>query len=285
MSRYEQKVNRKSSPVLMIVVVMIFAVLAVWLYQKNKQGTDIDVKTIDIPLAKPALDSGKKQLPVVDGAERTGSEKKLINESVEQKIVIPTVIKLEESDETFRKDLGNISESLLTWFQVKDVIRKYIVIINDLSQNQILYKHRKFLKMPQNFVVKEDAQGLYIGQESYARYDQLANAISSLDVQKGLDLYLTFRPLFKQVYDEFGYPAEYQLEDIFMKAAASVLEAPIINGRVSLRRYSVGYKFADAKLEVLNGVEKQMLRMGPDNTQKIQVKLRQLVEAISVLNE
>ena len=285
MSRYEQKVNRNYSPVLMIVVVIILTVLAVWLYQQNKQDTEKEVKTIDIPMEKPALDLGRKESAIDDTELATRSDKNLANESVEERVVKPTVIKLGESDGVFRKDLGYISESLVEWFQVKDVIRKYIVIINDLSQNQILYKHRAFLKMPQKFVVKEDLQGLYIGNESYARYDRLANVISSLDIQKARDLYLTFRPLFKQVYDEFGYPAEYQVEDIFMKAAASVIEAPIVDGRVSLYRYSVGYKFAEAKLEALNDVEKQMLRMGPENTQKIQAKLRQLVEAISVLNE
>ena len=287
MSRYEQKASRKYSRVLMIMVVMISTVLAAWLYQKNNQVVEKETKAIAIPVEKPAPDIAKKELPMNDVAGRIGSGKSMTNGSVEAggEVVKPTVITLEASDDSFRKALGNVSESLLDWFQVKNVIRKYIMIINDLSQNHILYKHRKFLKMPQKFVAKEDSQGLYIANESYARYDQLANAMALLDVQKGLDLYLTFRPLFKQVYDEFSYPAEYRLEDIFMKAAASVLKASVIKGRVSLRRDSVGYKFAKEELEALNNVEKQMLRMGPENTQKIQAKLRQLVEAISVLNE
>ena len=290
MSRYEQKVSRKYLPVLVIMVVIISTVLAVWLYQKDEKVTDKETKTIAIPVENPALDIEKKELPMNDVAVGFSPAESMANESVEDgkeevEVVKPTVITLEASDDSFRKALGDVSESLLNWFQVKHVIRKYVVIINDLSQNQILYKHRKFLKMPQKFVAQEDTQGLYIGHESYARYDRLANTMASLDVQKGLDLYLTFRPLFKQVYDEFAYPAEYRLEDIFMKAAASVLEAPVIKGRVFLLRHSVRYKFAKQELEALNGVEKQMIRMGPENTQKIQAKLRQLVEAISVLNE
>lgn len=291
MSRYEQKVSRKYSRVLVIMVVMISTVLAVWMYQKDEKAIDKEIKVIAIPQEKPMPDTAKKELSMIDVAIGFSPAESMVIESVEDgkeeevEVVKPTVIALEASDDSFRKALGDVSESLLNWFQVKHVIRKYVVIINDLSQNQILYKHRAFLKMPQKFVAKEDTQGLYMANESYARYDQLANAMASLDVQKGLDLYLTFRPLFKQVYDEFAYPAEYRLEDIFMKAAASVLEAPVIKGRVSLLRHSVRYKFAKQELEALNGVEKQMLRMGPENTQKIQAKLRQLVEAISVLNE
>lgn len=285
MSRYEQKVDRKYSPVMMIMVVIIFTVLAVWLYQQNKQATDTENIAIDIPVEKPVAEIERTMLQINGEAGMLSSAKNMGNEPVVEIRVKPTSVKLEESDDAFRKELEDVSENLVDWFQVNGVIKKYIVIINDLSQNQVLYKHRTFLKMPQKFVVKENSQGLYIGNESYARYDRLANAIALLDVQKGLVLYLTFRPLFKQVYEEFGYPAEYQLDDIFMKAAASVIEAPVIEGKISLRRHSVGYKFAEEKLEALSHVEKQMLRMGPENTRKIQAKLRQLVEAISVLNE
>jgi sRNA-binding regulator protein Hfq len=256
------------------------------LYQQNEQVADKETKAIAIPVDKSVPDIAKKGVPVNAETAMPGSGKSKTNESVEEGTgaVKPTKVTLEASDDSFRKAVGNVSVSLLNWFQVKDVIRKYIVIINDLSQNQILYKHRKFLKMPQKFVAKEDSQGLYIANESYARYDQFANAVVSFDVQEGLDLYLTFRPLFKQVFDEFAYPAEYRVEDIFMKAASSVLQAPVIKGRIYLRRHSVRYKFAKEELEALNGVEKQMIRMGPENTEKIQAKLRQLVEAISALN-
>jgi sRNA-binding regulator protein Hfq len=259
MSRYEQKISRKNSRVWVITVVIILTVLAVWLYQQNEQVADKETKAIAIPVDKSVPDIAKKGVPVNAETAMPGSGKSKTNESVEEGTgaVKPTKVTLEASDDSFRKAVGNVSVSLLNWFQVKDVIRKYIVIINDLSQNQILYKHRKFLKMPQKFVAKEDSQGLYIA---------------------------TFRPLFKQVFDEFAYPAEYRVEDIFMKAASSVLQAPVIKGRIYLRRHSVRYKFAKEELEALNGVEKQMIRMGPENTEKIQAKLRQLVEAISALN-
>jgi Protein of unknown function (DUF3014). len=47
----------------------------------------------------------------------------------------------------------------------------------------------------------------------------------------------------------------------------------------------VVYKFADEQLQAMNAVEKQMIRMGPDNTRKVQEKLRQLVQAILLINE
>ena len=285
MSRYEQQASRKKLPVLIILVVVISIISAIWIFQKNKQFTGKEIKLIAIPIAKTESDLNK-EVAVDDTAKEGGdSEQTQDTDTTEELLINPGMLEPGNSDDGFRKAIVKVSANLSDWFNVKDVIRKYILIINDFSQSQILYKHRKFLKMPLVMVVKNDSQGLYMEKESYSRYDRLANAIDAIDEQKGLSLYLAFRPIFKQVYDEFAYPEDYRLEDIFMKAAASVIEAPIITDRVYLLKHSMRYKFADKKLEALNDVEKQMIRMGPENTKKIQNKLRQLVEAVSVLNE
>jgi hypothetical protein len=122
-------------------------------------------------------------------------------------------------------------------------------------------------------------------RESYQRYDQLAAAIDALDVKQGIALYQKYTPLFQQVFTTFGYPETYQLDDIFKKAAAQILAAPIIKGHVSLVRPTVRYKFHDPKLEALDPVQKQMLRMGPENTQTIQNKLRLFVQAMSNIEQ
>jgi hypothetical protein len=88
-----------------------------------------------------------------------------------------------------------------------------------------------------------------------------------------------------EVFKEFSYPDEYNLEDIFTKAAAIILAAPARDGQIALERHSVHYKFADQQLEALNPIHKQMLRMGPDNTRIIQNKLRLFVESLVNLKE
>jgi len=283
MSRYEQKVNKGSSPII-IIGVLLLAVLIAWLFFWDQQDDVIEVKTIDIPKKNTVLESEIAD-PLVLDAEPVVSivESDVIaEEGLSNKVTLP---ELEASDEFFRQEMSFVAKELSSWFRAKDIIKKYIVIINDLSQNQIMFKHRAFLKPPGKIVVKEDAQGLYLTKQSYKRYDGLASAMTAIDVEKGLQLYLKFKPLFETVYREFAYPADYRLEDIFLKAAASVIKSPVIEGRVALVRHSVRYKFADKKLELLNDVEKQMIRMGPENTRKIQAKLRMLVQALVVVTE
>jgi len=96
---------------------------------------------------------------------------------------------------------------------------------------------------------------------------------------------MTFKPLFEQVYTKFSYPENYRVEDIFIKAAAAIIQAPVLERRIKVVRHSVGYKFADKRLEAMNDVEKQMLRMGSKNTKKIQEKLKQFVKGLLILSE
>lgn len=285
MNRYGQKVSKKKSPILLIVGVF-FIVSVIWFYMTRQADNDSEVKSIDIPVEK-SVSGFEEPVQLNDNSEKNASsyEKKRGVDDENNTATLKKPLLLEDSDDSFRKTIEDVSENLSDWFNFKHIIRKYLLIMNDISQNQLLYKHRKFLKLPKEIVVKNDSRGLYLAKESYDRFNRLADAIASIDTQKGIDLYITFKPLFEQVYEEFGYPEEYKLEDIFLKAAASVLNAPRQKGRVAVVRHSLRYKFSDKNLEALNDVEKLMLRMGPENTKKIQEKLRQLVAAIVILSE
>ncbi len=284
MRRYEQKKSKRNVSVLLIMVIVFLVLFFVWNNQKQQASQEKEITTIDIPVEKP-FSILENQILLNNAVKQESTEPNQEIDRVDIPKVKPILPNLENSDTDFKIRLEAVSKSLTDWFAIQHSIKKYIVIINDLSHNQIIFKHRSFLKMPEKIIVQEDAQGLYLATESYRRFDTLANAIGAIDVKKGLELFLLFKPLFDQVFKEFAYPAEYKLEDIFLKAAASVIEAPVIETRLALNRDSVRYKYSDIKVESLNAVKKQMLRMGPENTKKIQAKLRELVEAVAVYNE
>lgn len=285
MSRYEQNVNNKHFSIKLVLILIVLMALTIFLYQRNHSNSGEVTKQIDIPIEKPTATIDKKGIFENNENSVFNSPNKQLGKPKEVQKIEHKLPSLDHSDDNFKESVENVSPGLVHWFNIKDVIRKYIILINDISQNQILFKHRDFLNIPQKIVVKKDRLGLYLAKESYKRFDHFANAISSIDIKKGIRLYLTFRPLFKQIYNEFSYPPEYRLEDIFLKAAANVINAPSIETRIALTKYPNKYKFADNNLESLNNIEKQMLRMGPKNTKKIQSKLRQLIEAFTVLDE
>jgi hypothetical protein len=277
MGRYDQRKAKKFSGVnVAVVIVLIILAGAGWFYFAKLQPDDV-AEPVAQPLAVPAVEEMG-----ADEDAKTAIDKLEELQQEEGQVVLPT---LDSSDGQFREAMIQLSPELLHWLNTNQLIRKYVVITNDISQGLILEKHMRFLKPEQPFAADQDDVGLFIATKSYQRYDKLAAAIDAMDVQATLAVYKKFRPLLLQVYAEFSYPEEHSLEDIFTKAAAEILAAPIIDERIALVRPTVSYKFADQKLEALSPAHKQMIRMGPENTRIIQNKVRMLVEGLVNLKE
>ncbi|WP_411726151.1 DUF3014 domain-containing protein [Methyloglobulus sp.] len=181
------------------------------------------------------------------------------------------------SDNYVRQALVNISPGFAQWLKTDQIIRKYVFIANDFAQGLRILKHMSFLRLAEPFSVEQDKNGPFIAAKSFQRYDQLAQTIHAIDTESAVALYQKIRPLMLQVFAEFSYPRDITLESIVKKAAAEILTAPALEGQVTLIRPSVHYKFADAKLETLNPIQKQMIRMGPENTRIIQNKCREFL--------
>ena len=254
-------------------------------YQSSDAVTEPETRILALPLGSTETRT-IDHLSVsesIEGMTTTAATPDSIMElKLETSFILPD---LDNSDALLREEMTGISPLLAGWLNTNQLIRKYVVIVNDFSQGLRLEKHLRFLELDQPFAVEQDNKSLFIPTKSYQRYDQLAAAINALDVPATLAVYKKFRPLLLQVFREFSYPDEYSPEDIFIKAAAIILAAPVIDGQIALAMHSEHYQFVDQQLEALSPIHKQMLRMGPENTRIIQNKLRLLVEGLLNLKE
>ncbi|CAA9892963.1 conserved hypothetical protein [Candidatus Methylobacter favarea] len=287
MGRYDQTRDKKPAGII-VVMATIFIILAGggWLYfnkLKQEEAAVPETKALTIPPDSGETDAdvsapepAPEEIPYDTEAWREGATMQ------EQRFVLPDLL---GSDRPFREAINSVSPGLSPWLNTDQLIRKYMLIANDFSQGAWLERHMRFLKQAQPFKVELIDGVMFMSDKGYQRYDKLAAAIDAIDVRAAMSVYKKFRPLMLQVFDEFSYPAEHQLEDIFSKAAAEILAAPIIEEPIALVRPSVRYKFADKKLEALSPVSKQMIRMGPENTRIIQNKVRLLVEELASMKE
>ncbi len=197
----------------------------------------------------------------------------------------PPLPLLAASDKAFQRDLLAVSPALKFMFVEPQTIRLVMSILNDISQGlrPPLKLLRKFNLLGE-FKVKKVGKKFYMNAQSYHRYDRLAQAIKSIDTQKAVRLYQKYQPLLAQVFGEYSYPKIYTVLDIVQGAAAKILRIPVIESEIELLHPTVRYRFADPKLESLSALEKQMLRMGAENTRIIQAKLRELIQALVAAN-
>jgi Protein of unknown function (DUF3014) len=288
MGRYHQ--TEKKKPVGVIVVITIILIILAsggWFYfdkLNQEQGAVSETKILSIPPASEISidESVLKRSPMDETTLVTEAMDDAAQALQEQQFVLP---ELSGSDGPFREAMSGVSPGLAPWLDTDQLIRKYVLIANDFSQGLRLEKHMRFLKPAQPFTVEQTDTRMLISNKSYQRYDRLAAAINAMDVQSTLAVYENFRPLLLQVFAEFSYPEDHQLDDILVKAAAEILAAPVIEEPIALVRPSVLYKFADKKLEALSPVSKQMIRMGPENTRIIQNKVRLLVEELANMKD
>lgn len=304
MGRYDQLEQPKQINPFRVIIVILFiflvAVAAGYLYylsaniaepQKQKvQQIKKQATQHKIPLKIPAKNSpnnSPNNVPLSVQTEQTNppSLQPIPPATAYSKPDKPQKVKklppLNQSDAAVRLEINNISPQLKQWFTGEKLLRKYLNIINDLSQGIRPYKHFKFLTPKQPFTVKQDKNGLFIDPASYQRYDKLISTINRLNVAKCMQYYTAYKPLLNQVFAEFSYPKNYTIDDLLKKAIAQIIEAPLLEKRIAIIHHIQRYKFADQELEDLNPIYKQMLRMGPENTRILQHKLRQFAQALA----
>lgn len=151
-------------------------------------------------------------------------------------------------------------------------------LIDGLGSGLILRKMVQVSPPAPGFKVARRGDLFYMDQANYGRYDTLAASVSGLDTVRLVDGFHTLRPLFEKTYETLGLdPADF--DNAIVRALDLVLATPEISEPIAVKPKSVIYLYADPALESLPGVQKQLLRMGPDNIRLI----KQQAKALRVL--
>jgi hypothetical protein len=193
---------------------------------------------------------------------------------------------LNESDEAVRKDLLGLAPdgALGRWLVSDEVIRKWVAAVNAASSGQMMAKNRPYNSPKGSLVVeKEGATGMVLSEENYQRYDTPVRLLANMNNEAAIKLYRFWYPRLQEAFAELGMKNR-TFHDQVLKAIDVALDAPQADQPIQLVRPSVYYKFADPKMEKLPGVHKLMIRMGPDNAERVKAKLRELKSELQRVN-
>ena len=181
---------------------------------------------------------------------------------------------LNSSDPYVRQRLASmeLGASLLRLMVSDEIIRKFVVFAHNVAEGDLPQLEYPLRRVQPEFMVRELDENLYeLDPASYRRYNTLVDTLVAVEPGQAMQLYDSLQPLFQEAYQELGYQGSFA--QVLVQAIDQILAARPLEGPFQLIKPSVMYVFAESELEALSPVEKQLLRMGPENAAKLQSRL------------
>ena len=200
---------------------------------------------------------------------------------VEEAVKLPP---LAESDPFLREILGRLSNHpfLALLLDADDLVRKIVVSVANVAEGMSPAKQLLHVRPEERFTTLETTERIVVDPESYRRYDAPAELFASLDARAVAGLYRTLEPLLEEAHSELGLSERSGFRDTLSRAIEVLLAVPAVEGPIRLRAINVNYAFEDPALEKLSPAQKHLLRMGPENTRRLQKKLAELKGALGL---
>jgi hypothetical protein len=189
---------------------------------------------------------------------------------------------VEEGDGRLRQAGEELTENALLrkWLTERGSIRAVVAAVALVAEGKSPKSVLSFLSPHGEFKVKQKKRHLYPAEKSYARYDFVARAVTSVDPVKLGDKVRSLGPYLDAAYAEIAPPTQ-SFTDTLKRALHTLLETPQPKTAPELRLKGAIYQYKDPTLEGLNGAQKQLLRMGPKNDEAILGWLGKLDQALA----
>lgn len=164
--------------------------------------------------------------------------------------------------------------ALVRWASDEQLIRRFVVLVDNVARGELPQTGLPYRAIEEDMAVRTLDDNLFVMDESaHARFNNVIDAFVALDTGAAVAFYRTLSPLFQQAYSEIGF-RDVDFDDTLRDAMRAVISAPEIEGPYQLVQPSVLYLYADSSIENRNAVQKQLIRLGPENTARLKDALR-----------
>jgi hypothetical protein len=191
--------------------------------------------------------------------------------------VAPIRAALDRSDAAVRDLIAELSQNpvLAKWLQGKDLIRRFVAAVDNVAGGVSPRVQFDFFVPAGSFKTVVRGGATFLDPASFARYNIVADVFDSVSATGCARAYEAGRELLQQAYRELGYPKG-DFHQVLYRAIIEILRTPVVEDAIEVEQGVATYLIKDPKLEELDAVQKHFLRMGPENLQLIQVKLREI---------
>jgi len=277
----EERLNREPArtggfplrPALIVLVLIVGLVLLFY-----PRGDDLPPEQ-DTPVAPQAANPEPAALPPAENIpKQERPEPEAIAEDAAegapQESPLPSP---ENSDPVMREQLAAVGAGAeLSGFEQGDnLVQRLVALVDGGSRGVLLRKILPMEAPSQPFPVESIDGQLYMSPAGYERYDSYVDAVVALDTEVAVKSFHQLRPLYEEAYRQLGLKAE-DLDNAVIRTLDRIIATPEIEDPIALESKTVMYSYADPKLQALPPIQRQLLRMGPDNIRRIKQQARAL---------
>jgi hypothetical protein len=190
---------------------------------------------------------------------------------------------LGELDPFIRSTIGSLTQmsAAETWLATDHLAEQFTAIVQGVAEGKAPSRMLARFRPSMPFAVTERGGQTVIDPRSFARFDGIADTVTSLDTAASARAYRTLAPRLNEAYAQLGI-TDSTLDAALEHAIIRLVKTPVPDGDIAVVPRGGAYAFADADLEALSPAQKLLLRTGPANARRIQARLREIGLALGI---
>ncbi|MEM9255571.1 MAG: DUF3014 domain-containing protein [Pseudomonadota bacterium] len=194
--------------------------------------------------------------------------------------VVPALPDAEASNAMLFEEMteARVDNRLQSMLDPDKAVDTSAALIDGMSRGYLV---RKLVTLPPlgAFQVDKRAGRFYMSENGYRRYDAVVESLEQVNTSTVVSGFHSLRPLYERAYEALGLDPE-GFDNAVIRTLDQVLATPELDGPIELESDSALYTYVDPKLESLTDLQKQLLRMGPDNTRRIKAQAQRLRDGL-----
>jgi hypothetical protein len=193
-----------------------------------------------------------------------------------------TLPPLDRMDGFLRPLLAALSSrpELANWLATDDLVGQLAFAIDQASAGASPARDFKVIAPASKFVTGGRGSRHTMDPAGYRRYDGLVQTVTSIDASSAAKIYKTIRPRLNEAYHRMGNQNS-DVDNALRKSIDILLDTPVVKDPIAIvEDGKAGWAYDDGELEGLLPTQKQLLRMGSANVDRVLVWLRAFQAAL-----
>ena len=197
------------------------------------------------------------------------------------KIPPAPVVSEETGDQYAREsiDAVNGGKALAQFVAGDYVVERAVAIIDALRRGEVPYKLLPVGKPSTTFPISDNGLRVTLDTAGFSRYDGFAQWVGGLNTPALVSLLNDYEMIATQALTRMGV-TDFDIRSAVLAATTQILSTPQVAVDAELMRREANWVYIDPELEALSSLQKQVLRMGPENADIVQQKARDIRGAL-----